>query len=685
MNKVNLTASVLLMGAFTACQPATKKETEKKAEEKPFPAFDLANLDTTVAPCTDFFQYTTGGFNANNPIPESESRWGQFNILMEANNKKLKGIFEEFSGKADLPKGSTEQLVGDLYYSGMDTAHIEKLGLTNLQPTLDKINAIASLDDYFALAAEMELHGIQIPFGLYVSPDQMNSTMNVLYAAQSGTSLPDRDYYLKDDSMSVAIQDAYKVYVAKMFELAGDDAEASKAKAEAVYNLEYKLAENQMSRVERRNPANTYNKMAFSELVASAPGINWDVYTKGLGVKSDTIIVGQPDFYKYLSTWFGEVSLEDLKAYTRFKTLSSYADQLPAAYEQAQFDFYGKMLSGTEQMKPRWKRTLGNMGGLGEQIGHLFVDQYFPAESKEKVAQMVEDLRAAYRDRINTLSWMSEETKVKALEKLDGFSYKIGYPNKWEDLSSLEISRDNYLQNIMNIAEYRSHENYEKLGKEVDKDEWHMGAHIVNAYYNPLNNEIVFPAGILQPPFYNPNADDAINYGGIGGVIGHEFTHGFDDQGSKYDVNGNLNNWWTEEDKANFDVLVKQVIDQYSAYEPLEGVHVNGALTVGENIADFGGITLAYYAYQKSREGKPALEPIDGYTDEQRVFLGWAQVWQSSQKDAAMRNQIMTNPHSPAPCRVNGPISNMTEFEKAYNCEGDETFMRPDSAKIVIW
>ncbi len=682
MKKSHIALMAIATGSLIACQPQKPKDETPKEES--VPAFDIANLDTTVAPCTDFFDFAAGGFIKNNPIPESESRWGQFNALIERNNEKIKTILESFAGKDGLASGSEEQIIGDLYASGMDTAKIDADGLKHLQPLLDEIAAIQSLDDYFAKMAMFDFKGVQNPFGVYVSPDQKNSSMNVLYAGQSGTSLPDRDYYLKTDSTSVDIQNKYKAFVAQMLELAGS--KNATAEAEMIYNMEYKLAEAQMSRIDRRNPELTYNKMSVADLAATTPTIQWDTYFNGLNIAADTLIVGQPDFLQKLDAWYQEVSIEDLKTYIRFKALNSYADQLPSGFEQAQFDFYSTTLRGTKKMKPRWRRTLNNMGGMSEQIGHLFVNEHFSPESKERVSQMVEDLRAAYRDRIQQLSWMSDETKTKAIEKLNGFTYKIGYPDEWEDVSSLKISKDSYLQNIMNITEYRTKENYAELGQPVDKSDWFMGAHVVNAYYNPLFNEVVFPAGILQPPFYNPDADDAINYGGIGGVIGHEFTHGFDDKGSLYDVHGNLSNWWTDEDREAFDKLVQNVITQYDGYEALPGVNVQGALTVGENIADFGGLTLAYYAYQKSREGKPEVEPIDGFTPEQRIFMGWAQVWQTSQTEEFTRNQVMTDPHSPAHFRVIGPMSNMKEFEHAYGCGHSEgSFIRPDSTKIVIW
>ncbi len=668
---------------FSSCSNQVKTDNSTVAG---FLAFDTVNLDRSVHPCEDFFQFTAGGFILNNPIPESEGRWGQFNILIESNNEKIKVILDEFSNKTDLKKGSDEQLIGDLYFSGMDSSKIEADGLSHLQSILDEVEAISSFEDFMRLQAKFKFYGVQSPFGVYVSPDSKNANQYAVYLGQSGTGMPDRDYYLKTDSLSKSIQAKYSNYIANMLELSGSPIEEAEKLANNIYALENAMAEAHMNKVDRRNPDLTYNKMTFAEMKQLAPALLWDDYFKGIDLQFDSVIVSSPNFIKSLQTLLPKCDVADLKAYARFKVVSAYAEQLPGAFEQAHFDFYSTTLRGTKVMKPRWKRILAQMSGLNEQLGHLFVNRHFSPDSKQKVIDMVEDLREAYRERIKGLDWMTAETKVKALEKLDAFTYKIGYPDTWKDYSMVDVSRESYLKNSMAISAHRTRENLARLNKPVDRNEWFMGAHVVNAYYNPSFNEVVFPAGILQPPFFNPDADDAINYGAIGGVIGHEFTHGFDDKGSLYGADGNLGNWWTAEDRERFDALVKRVIQQYSEYEPLPGLNVNGALTVGENIADFGGITLGYYAYLKSREGKEQLPPIDGFTDKQRVFMGWAQVWQAATTDEFLRNQVLTDPHSPARYRVNGPLSNMQEFWDAFECKPEmQSFMRPDSTRIAIW
>lgn len=672
-----------LTGAIVACAPQTKAPVEEEKKEEKVAAFDVANLDSEVAPCNDFFHYSGGGWVKNNPIPETESRWGQFNILIEENNKKIRGILEEFSGKEGLKKGSDEQLVGDLYYSAMDSAKIEKDGLKYLTPYFEELAAVSDVNGLVKLMADQEWKGVKTPFGVYVGPDAKNSTMNVLYMSQSGLGLPDRDYYLKTDSISEDLKSKYKAHVAKVFVLLGEEEEKATELAETVFNVESALAKEQMSRVEGRNPEATYNKMTLADLQAKAPEIPFNTYFEVIGLNPEEIIVGQPKYMAALGKLFKSVSLDDWKVYSRWQIVDAKISMLPEAFVAQNFDFYSRTLRGAKEMKPRWKRALGATNGLGEQLGHLFVNKYFPESSKAKVEQMVENLRAAYKERIQNLDWMSDATKTKALEKLAAFTYKIGYPNNWKDYSTLDISKESFLMNMTNLGKFQMQENIKKLGKAVDKSEWLMGPHIVNAYYYPPNNEVVFPAGILQPPFFNPDADDAINYGAIGGVIGHEFTHGFDDQGSKYGADGNLEDWWTPEDREKFNKLAMKVVNQYNSYQPLEGVNVNGALTLGENIADFGGITLAYYAYKKSIEGKERPADVDGFSPEQRVFLGWAQVWQTSSTDAAMRNQVMTDYHSPAHYRVIGPMSNMKEFEDAWGCAGEMAL--PDSSKTVIW
>ncbi|WNJ18613.1 M13 family metallopeptidase [Pontibacter sp. G13] len=675
-----------LVGGLTSCTTpgGTGEAGHHGHDHVHVPAFEVSSLDTSIAPCHDFFQYTSGGWIENNPIPETEGRWGRFNLLGEENNAKLKAIMEELVASEELAKGSHQQLVGDYFYTAMDSAKIEADGLKYIQPYLDAIVAVASIEEMVELLAKHQTMGFGGPYAMYVSPDQKNSEVHVLGFSQSGLGLPDRDYYLKDDERSTGIQEAYRKHIANMFVLAGGEEAKAQADAQAIYDLETKMAEIQMSRVDRRNPYNTYNNMTVADLQASAPGLLIDRYMATRGYDVDTLIVGMPDYAAGLSKLFQSESLDTWKAYMHFHALSSKASQLPKVFVEENFDFYSRTLRGTQEMKPRWKRALAFVGGgLGEQVGHLFADKHFPESSKQQVVDMVENLREVYKDRVMGLTWMGEETKQKALAKLNAFTYKIGYPDKYKDYSDLDVNRESLLMNGISMSQYLSKRNLDKLNKPVDKGEWFMGAHIVNAYYNPSNNEIVFPAGILQPPFFNPDADDAINYGAIGGVIGHEFTHGFDDQGSKYGPDGNLENWWTEEDRANFDLLAQAMIDQYSAYEPLEGVKVNGALTLGENIADLGGLTLGYHAYLKSREGKSAVPDIDGFTDRQRVFLGWAQVWQLSYKDARLANQVLTDPHAPAMYRVVGPMSNMDEFEEAFGCGGD--MMRENEERIQIW
>ena len=657
--------------------------TEKPKEEEKNTAFDLSALDTTVSPCTDFFEYASGGWIAANPIPETENRWGKFDVLAENNKKRIKGLLEEYSAKTDLPKGSDEQLIGDLFFTGMDSLGIENAGMAIIQPYLDRIDQVATLDELLALMAEFDFYGISAPFGVYVSADLMNSSMNTLYMGQSGLGLPDRDYYLKTDSVSKYLQDEYKSHLAKIFELAGMERAEADDQAMRIYYVEDQIAENHKSRIEMRNVQGRYNPMSYAGLKALAPAVPFDAYFQVLDLDFDTIIVTSPDYISALNDLMTNISLDDWKAYYKWHALNDASDYLPNAFVALSFDFYGRKLGGKEKMQPRWKRVQGSLWGLSEQLGHLYVNKYFPEESKKMVEQMVEDLRSAYRDRIMTLTWMSDTTKQKAMEKLESFTYKIGYPNKWKDYSDLDITRDSYLKNMMSLSRYKTLENFAKLGKPVDREEWGMGAHIVNAYYNPLNNEVVFPAGILQAPFFDPNADAAINYGAIGGVIGHEFTHGFDDQGSQFDAEGNLNNWWTNGDRKRFEELTGALIKQYDEYEVIPGVFVQGQLTLGENIADLGGLTLAYYAYKKHMEGKPEAEPIDGFTPDQRVFLGWAQVWQSHARDEQVRNQVTTDPHSPAHFRVVGPMSNMPEFKAAWGCNVGDGMVREN--QIIIW
>ena len=658
----------LALAACTALKKAPKES-----------AFNTDYLDTSVAPCEDFFQHTAGGWIAENPIPETETRWGRFNELIETNKIRLKAILEEVSS-GSYEKGTDEQLIGDLFASAMDSTARNEQGIAPLLPYLEEVAAVTSLEELFALMGKNKFNGIGAPLSLYVGTDAKNSSAHALYAGQSGIGLPDRDYYLREDSSSQVLQQQYRNHISKVSALVGKEWDV-----DAIYDLEKAMAQAMKSRVEMRNSVARYNPMTLEQWQALAPNMPITAYMNAVGVSVDTLINSAPEFFSRFNEACAESGLETWKQYYQWHVADAAATSLNDEFETLNFEFYSKILRGIPKMNPRWKRAQGAVGVLGDQLGHLYADRYFPEESKAQVEAMVEDLRSAFRDRINGLAWMSDTTKEKALAKLDAFTYKIGYPDKWEDISDLDLSRESYFANRKALSQYFTADNLSKLGEPVDKDEWGMGAHIVNAYYNPLNNEVVFPAGILQPPFFNPDADDAINYGAIGGVIGHEFSHGFDDQGSNYGPEGNLENWWSAGDKKRFDALTTKLADQYDAYEVLPGVNVNGRLTLGENIADLGGLTLAYHAYLKHR-GDKEVAPIDGFTDTQRIFLGWAQVWQMHGRDEYLKNQVVTDPHSPGKFRVNGPMSNMPEFTEAFggSCENSGVIKAAED-QIIIW
>lgn len=673
--------AILISTGFCAVLAACSTDVTQKID--PNTGFDLSSLDSTYAPCEDFFHFSAQGWIENNPIPEAESSWGKFSELAINNKKRVKSLFDELLNATQAPtKGSDAQLVGDLYRSGMDSLKAEELKFQPIESIISQFGAANTLEEWIEVAIENQEKGIGMPFGAYVGPDDKNASMNALHVYQGGIGLPDQAYYLREDSTSKYIQEKYIEHIARMFNMYGLNGSEL---APAVYAFEKNLAAQMMDRVARRDPANTYNKMSVEELDEMTPGISFASYFEKRGAITEEVIVTSPSYIRYVGTEFSNWDLATVKAYSQWHVLNAFAHQLHHEAVQANFDFYSTVLSGVKQMQPRWRRIQDGMGGLNEQIGHLYADQYFPAEHKAKIEAMVEDLRDAFRIRIQNSDWMSEETKAKAIEKLEAFTYKIGYPNHWKDYSDLDISADDFVGNNIRISEYLSKENFDKLGKPVDKSEWHMGAHIVNAYYNPSNNEVVFPAGILQPPFYMPEADDAINYGAIGGVIGHEFTHGFDDQGSKYDKDGNLVDWWTVEDRQRFEELTASVVNLYSSYEALPGEFVNGQQTLGENIADLGGLTLAYHAYKKHMEGKEAPMSIGGFTDLQRVFLGWAQVWQVHYTEEALRYRLNNDYHSPGEFRVIGPMSNMPEFWEAFGCAEGMDMHLPDSIHAVIW
>ncbi|GHA76535.1 M13 family metallopeptidase [Pontibacter akesuensis] len=668
-------------GAVTSGTPATEAPAMNMGR-----GIDLANLDTTANPCEDFYQYANGGWLANNPIPASESRWGSFNELADKNNAVLRELLLEASSNTTAPKGSAAQLIGDYYAVGMDSVAANQAGIKPIQPELDKIKSIKTTDDLIKTVADLKTKGISGFFSMYVSQDDKVSTQYALQAGQGGLGLPDRDYYLKDDERSKTIRTAYQEHLRNTFQLLGDDAAAAQKKAQTVMRIETKLAEASKARVDLRDPYANYNKMTIQEFAKQNPNLKISQMLTNMGATAaKEIIVGQPAFFKELNAMLKSVPVEDWKTYTRWHLARTMAPYLSQDFVQENFNFYGKVLSGAKEMQPRWKRVLrATDSALGEALGQLYVEKTFSPEAKQKAITMVNNLQEAFKEHVRDLEWMSDETKQRALQKLDAFAVKIGYPDKWEDYKGLDISRDSYAANVMRASQFAFRDNIGKIGKPVDREEWFMSPPTVNAYYNPSMNEIVFPAGILQPPFFDPNADDAVNYGGMGAVIGHELTHGFDDQGAKYDYQGNLKDWWSTADLEKFNARASAVADQYDQYTVLDNLHVNGRLTLGENIADIGGLNIAYTALQKALENNNP-EKIAGLTPEQRFFLAWAQIWRVNMRDEAQNQQILTDPHSPGRFRTNGPLANMPQFYEAFGCEPSDPMVRSDQERIKIW
>jgi len=650
--------------------------------ENKVPAFDTSGIDHTIKPCDDFDNFANGNWKRHNPIPSTEGSWGAFEVLdKETREVKIKGIVKELLGQKDLKKGSDAQLITGFYRSYMDTATIEKRGIMPIMPMIDKINATKNAKDLFALAGELAKYDIDGPFMVYVSADDRKSTMNAVSMGQGGLSLRDRNYYENQDSAMVKVRAEFVKHIDKMFGMA-DWKTTDPGKT--ILDFETELALLQLKNFELRDPVKIYNKIPFTELKKRAPGINWSDYYKNYDLTTDTVIVWNLDYLKNLNKLVRETSMEDLRTYFRWKVLSSYAGLLPSRFSKEAFHFFNTVMYGVKTQRPREERAIINANRrLGMPLGKLFVAKYFPESSKKKVSEMIENVRAVYGERIDKLSWMSPATKEKAKAKLAAFTWKIGYPDKWKDYSSIDIQPDKLIENCNNISLWEHNDMIAKAGKPVDKSEWMMSPQTINAYNNSSNNEIVFPAAILQPPFFNPDADDAINYGGIISVIGHEMTHGFDDHGAQYDGTGNLNNWWASEDTKNFTALGKKLEDYFNAIEVTKGFKINGKLTLGENIADLGGLTLGYYALKKSLEGKKQPDPIDDFSWQQRFFLGWAQVWHENMTNESLINQVQTNEHTPGRWRINATLAQMKEFSDAFGCQGKMAV--PDTERVVIW
>src|SRR3954467_3852191 len=652
-----------------------------QTEQTPRP-LDPSSRDSSVKPGDDFFLFANGNWIKQTEIPPEYSRWGAFNELIERNNDALHTIAEKASQTAVDPKLAPEtQKVGDYYASGMDEKAVEAARITPLMGEFKKIDAMKDRQDVLKAIAHLHSIGINAFFNFGSGQDAKDSNHDIAQAVQGGLGMPDRDYYTKQDADMKEKREKYIAHVTKMLTLLGQTPEKAAEDAKKIMVLETKLAEASRTRVELRDPIKNYNKMPVRQLQELTPDWKWSDYFNSINLlEPGDLNVHQPEFFKAVNNLFKSTSLDDWKAYLRWNLISATAPYLSKDFVDENFDFNERVLRGTQQNKPRWKRVVTSEDGdIGEALGKLYVGFYFPPEAKARALELVNNLKEALADRIKTLDWMDEPTKKEALKKLAAMNVKIGYPDKWLDYSLLQIDRGPYVSNAMRAGKFEADRDLQKIGKPVDRTDWGMTPPTVNAYYNPKKNEIVFPAGILQPPFFYAGADDGVNYGGIGAVIGHEMTHGFDDQGRQFDAVGNLSDWWTPESATKFKERSGAVVKQYSEYEPLPGQHVNGELTQGENIADIGGIKLAYAALQKTLDKHPEdrNKKIDGLTPEQRFFLSFAAIWRSKIRDEDQKLRLTTDPHSPAQFRVNGPLANMPEFQKAFHVRDSSARVRP--------
>ncbi|WP_428225863.1 M13 family metallopeptidase [Flavobacterium sp.] len=658
------------------------------AQEKP--GINLNYMDKKVKPGDDFFRYVNGTWFDKTEIPADKTRWGSFDELRQNTDKDVLAILKEAVSRKLDPKSDQGKAV-NVYKTYMDTIARNKRGITPLKPYLAKINAIKTVQDLNKLITETTPEGGLGFYGAGVGPDAKNSNRNVVYIGPGGLGLPDRDYYVSEDKDSQEKRQKYVAHVARMLQFLGEKPEEAKKSAERVLALETEMAKPRFTRVERRDARKSYNPMTVADLQKLTPSVNWEAYLQGTGFgKVDTLVVSQPKYMEAMEATFKANKIEDWKAYLRWMLIDENANELTTDIEKANWDFYSKTLQGALKQRPREERALQVVNGtLGEALGKLYVEQKFPAEAKAKAKAMIDNIFLAFENRINKLPWMTPATRKGAIDKLRKSTIKIGYPDKWEDYSKLDIvaqeNGGNYFENIKNVTKWAYAKEIEDLSKPVDKSRWGMAPQTVNAYFNPMYNEIVFPAAILQPPFYDYKADEAVNYGGIGAVIGHEISHGFDDSGSRFDADGNLKNWWTDEDLKQFTTLGGSLAGQYSALQPLPGIFVDGKFTLGENIGDLGGVNAAYDGLQLflQKNGRPAN--IDGYTPEQRFFISWGTIWRSKMRDEAIKNQVKTDPHSPGMYRAYVPLQNVDAFYQAFDIkEGDKLFVKPED-RIKIW
>ncbi len=646
---------------------------------------DRANFDTSVKPGDNFYQYVNGTWIERNPMPAEYSRWGTFSQLHDDNLVQLREIVENLTKHSGPLEGNSRK-IRDFYATAMDEKKLEQLGASPLKEELDRIAKVADRDTLLEEIGHLHASGTGAAFSTRVAQDEKQSTRYVVYLHQGGLSLPERDYYIGQSDYFKQIRKQYAEHVAKMFGLIGDSSSRAQTAADTVLAIETKLAEASKTPTQLRDREANYNKYTVADLAKLTPNVTWDIYWKAAEIgKVEELIVSQPEFYKRLNEMLDSTPVEQWRDYLRWHLIHATAAYLSEPLERENFRFYSQTLRGAKEMQPRWKRAIVTIDSrMGQPLGQLYVEKHFPAASKRRMEELVKNLMAAYRERIERLDWMGAETKKQALSKLATVAPKIGYPDKWRDYSGLEIHDDSYVQNVLRAEAFDWRYRIGKLGKPVDRTEWGMTPPTVNAYYNPSLNEIVFPAGILQPPFFDATADDAVNYGAIGAVIGHEITHGFDDQGSRSDADGNLRNWWTTEDRSRFTAKTDKLVEQYEACKVLGDLHVNGRLTLGENLADLGGVAIAYAAYQRSLNGKPA-PVIDGLSGPQRFFIGFAQVWRGSIRDAEQKVLLRTDPHSPVQFRTLVPLSNIQAFYDAFAIKPGDTMYRPPEKRVEVW
>lgn len=679
-------ALTLSLGACQASGPSADKaaasQSEPQAAKLGTFGIALENMDKSVKPGDDFFQYVNGTWLDNTEIPADKSNYGSFNILADLSSERVKGIIEA-SSATKAAKGSEEQKIGDFYAAYMDVDAINAAGLAPIKADLEAIANVASRDEAAAIMGDPRM-GVRAPVGGWVDVDVKDIENYIFYMGQSGLGMPNRDFYFDEGEKSDALRAAYVDYLEKMLTFAGRD--DARQRAEGVMAFETAMAESHWTNEKSRNRSLTYNKMSKAELKDYAKGFPWDAMLKASGLDGQSsFIIRQNDAIQGLAKTFGETDLDVIRDYMSASYIGSMASYLPSEIDDARFDFYSRALRGTEVQRDRWKRAVSQIDGfMGEMVGKVYVTKYFPEDSKQKMDALVENLRAAFKDGIDNLEWMGEDTKVQAQDKLAKFNPKIGYPDEWTDYSSLEVDRNDLIGTVKSANAWQWEDMISKLGGPIDRGEWGMNPQTVNAYYRPSLNEIVFPAAILQAPFFDPNADPAVNYGGIGAVIGHEMGHGFDDQGRKTDGNGEQRDWWTEEDGKAYEARAAKLADQYSEFEPLPGLNLNGRLTLGENIGDLTGITMAYKAYRRSLGGKEA-PVIDGLTGDQRFFLAYGQIWQRKFRDEALRTQVKNGPHSPGQFRANGIVRNFDAWYEAFDVQPGDALYLPPEKRVRIW